>query len=37
MESKDVGSGGYALTSVKFQDKVADNVTNNFFSIPPQL
>jgi len=30
MESKDVGNGGYALTSVNFQDKVADNVTIRF-------
>ena len=27
MESKDVGSGGYAIKSVNFQDKVANNVT----------
>jgi hydrogenase maturation factor len=32
MENKDVGSEGYALTSVKFQDKVANNVENDCFN-----
>jgi len=31
MESKDVGNGGDDLMSVNFQDKLADNLTNNLF------